>query len=51
VREIAVITQRLLAETGTAVATGPDPWEDPVARKAILAARPARPARRQEASA
>jgi hypothetical protein len=45
VREIAAITERLIAETGTTVAEGPDPWADPVARKAILAARPARPLR------
>ncbi len=48
VHEIAGITERLLAETGTPVAAGPDPFADPVTRKAILAARPAArvPARR-----
>jgi hypothetical protein len=45
VHEIAVVTERLLAETGTAVADGPDPWADPVTRKAILATRPVRPGR------
>jgi len=45
VHEIAVITERLLAETGTAVAEGPDPWADPVMRRAILDARPTRDAR------
>ena len=42
VHEIAAITERLLAETGTTVAAGPDPFADPVTRKAILAAQPAR---------
>ena len=55
VDEIAAITERLLAETGTPVAAGPDPFADPVTRKAILAARPVRPIRprvgQQEAGA
>jgi hypothetical protein len=41
VSQIAAITERLLAATGTAVAEGPDPWADPVTRAAIIAARPA----------
>jgi len=41
VTEIALITERLLAETGTPVAFGPDPFADPMTRKAILEARPA----------
>ena len=40
--EIAAATQRLLTAVGTPVAEGPDPFADPVARRAILAARPAR---------
>ena len=46
VAEIAEVTERLLAAVGTAVAEGPDPFADPVTRRAILAARPARPPRR-----
>jgi hypothetical protein len=42
VEEIAVATQRLLTAIGTPVADGPDPFADPVTRRAILAARPAR---------
>lgn len=41
VDEIAVATERLLAAVGTAVAEGPDPFADPVTRRAILASRPA----------
>lgn len=40
VAEIAAITQRLIAATGTAVEDGPDPWADPATRAAIIAARP-----------
>jgi hypothetical protein len=44
VAEVAAATERLLAAIGTPVADGPDPFADPVARQAILAARrPARP--------
>lgn len=50
VAEIAAITERLLAETGTQVAAGPDPFADPITRKAILAARPARAARPRAAA-
>jgi hypothetical protein len=42
VDEIADATERLLALIGTPVADGPDPFADPVTRRAILAARPAR---------
>lgn len=42
VDEIAVATERLLASIGTPVAEGPDPFADPVTRRAILAARPTR---------
>lgn len=49
VDEIASITERLLQAIGTPVADGPDPFADPVTRRAILAARPARPARRASA--
>jgi hypothetical protein len=42
VAEVAAATERLLASMGTPVAEGPDPFADPVARQAILAARPAR---------
>jgi hypothetical protein len=45
VAEIAAATERLLASVGTPVAEGPDPFADPVTRRAILAARPARPVR------
>jgi hypothetical protein len=48
VQEIAAITARLLAETGTVVASGPDPWADPVERQAILATRPAKPSRSRQ---
>ena len=41
VDEVAAATERLLAAIGTSVAEGPDPFADPVARRAILAARPA----------
>jgi hypothetical protein len=40
VEEIAVVTERLLLAVGTPVADGPDPFADPVTRRAILAARP-----------
>ncbi len=47
VTEIAAITERLIAATGTPVEDGPDPWADPVQRRAIIAARDAgRPPRR-----
>lgn len=39
VDEIAVATERLLQAIGTRVADGPDPFADPVQRRAILAAR------------
>ena len=35
--EISAATERLLAALGTAVAEGPDPFADPVARRAIVA--------------
>ncbi len=41
VEDIADITERLLLAVGTPVADGPDPFADPVTRRAILAARPA----------
>jgi len=37
--EIAAATERLLQAVGTAVAEGPDPFADPVTRRAIIAAR------------
>jgi hypothetical protein len=40
--EVAAATARLLAAIGTAVAEGPDPFADPVQRRAILDARPSR---------
>jgi hypothetical protein len=44
---IAAITERLVAATGTPVEDGPDPWADPVKRRAIIDARDAgRPPRR-----
>jgi hypothetical protein len=45
VEEVAAATARLLAAIGTDVAEGPDPFADPVQRRAILDARPAREAR------
>ena len=45
VDEIAAVTERLLASIGTPVAEGPDPFADPVARRAILAVRPPRSGR------
>jgi hypothetical protein len=41
VDEIAAITERLLLAVGTPVADGPDPFADPVTRRALIAARPA----------
>jgi len=46
VDEVAAATERLLAAIGTPVADGPDPFADPVTRRAILAARPASARRR-----
>lgn len=40
VAEVAAATERLLRDLGTPVVDGPDPFADPVARRAILAARP-----------
>ncbi|MEO5965147.1 MAG: DUF2277 domain-containing protein [Candidatus Limnocylindrales bacterium] len=45
VEEIAHVTQHLLEALGTDVADGPDPFADPVTRRAIIAARPIRPSR------
>jgi hypothetical protein len=42
VDEIAAATERLLAAIGTPITEGPDPFADPVKRRAILAARPPR---------
>jgi len=39
VSEITAATERLLEAIGTPVADGPDPFADPVTRRAILAAR------------
>ena len=41
VEEIAAITERLLVAVGTPVADGPDPFADPVTRRALIAARDA----------
>ena len=49
VDEVAAATERLLQAIGTDVADGPDPFADPVQRRAILAARP--PSRRAQARA
>jgi len=46
VDDIAAITERLLLAVGTPVAEGPDPFADPVTRRAILDARPASAQRR-----
>jgi hypothetical protein len=51
VEDIAAITERLLLAVGTPVADGPDPFADPVTRRAILAARPASAQRRDAARA
>ena len=51
VAEVAAATERLLAAIGTDVTEGPDPFADPVQRRAILAARPGpRPRRAPRAS-
>lgn len=42
VAEVTAATERLLAAIGTDVAEGPDPFADPVQRRAILDAREAR---------
>ncbi len=42
VEDIAAATERLLAAIGTPIAEGPDPFADPVTRRAIIAAREAR---------
>jgi len=46
VDEITAATARLLALLGTPVADGPDPFADPVTRRAIVDARPSREPRR-----
>ncbi|HEY5628680.1 MAG TPA: DUF2277 family protein [Candidatus Limnocylindrales bacterium] len=51
VDEVAAATARLLAAIGTDVAEGPDPFADPVLRRAILDARPARTPRAPRATA
>ena len=51
VEEVAAATARLLAAIGTDVADGPDPFADPVTRRAILDARPARARRAPGGSA
>jgi hypothetical protein len=51
VDEIAAVTERLLLAVGTPVAEGPDPFADPVTRRALIAARPpSRRTRRREAA-
>lgn len=40
VDEIATITERLLRAVGTPVAEGPDPFADPITRRALIAGRP-----------
>jgi hypothetical protein len=50
VEDIALATERLLQAVGTPVAEGPDPFADPVTRRAIIAARQD-PARRRHRSA
>ena len=51
VEEVVAATARLLAAIGTDVADGPDPFADPVTRRAILDARPARARRAPGGSA
>jgi hypothetical protein len=51
VDEIAEVTERLLAAVGTTVAEGPDPFADPVTRRAIIAARGTPTRRRATAGA
>jgi hypothetical protein len=46
VAEIAAITERLIAATGTAVEDGPDPWADAATRRALIEARDAGKPRR-----
>ena len=47
VEEVTAATERLLLAVGTRVAEGPDPFADPVTRRALIAARPASAARRR----
>ena len=47
VEEITAVTERLLLAVGTRVAEGPDPFADPVTRRALIAARPASATRRR----
>ena len=49
VEAVAAATEHLLVAIGTPVAEGPDPFADPVTRRAILAARPPRVARASRA--
>ena len=51
VDEIAAITERLLRAVGTPVAEGPDPFADPVTRRALIAARPASTRQRRVSAA
>jgi hypothetical protein len=51
VDEIAVVTERLLTALGTDVADGPDPFADPVTRRALIAAREGGPRRSHKAPA
>jgi hypothetical protein len=48
VDDVAAVTARLLAAVGTDVADGPDPFADPVTRRAILDARAAHTHRRSQ---
>jgi hypothetical protein len=51
VDEIATVTERLLLAVGTPVADGPDPYADPVTRRALIAVRPpSRSSRRRESA-
>lgn len=47
VADIRAATRRLLEALGTPVEDGPDPFSDPVTRRAILAARRSRTPRRE----
>jgi hypothetical protein len=47
VEEVTAATERLLLAVGTPVADGPDPFADPVTRRALIAARPASAVRRR----
>ena len=51
VDDVTAATERLLHALGTEIADGPDPFADPVTRRALIAARTEARRRRSKASA